>query len=342
VFQLEMTTKEKPFKPGSILVVEDCPNNIELLTVILALQGYTVEQAVQGNLAIRSAMARPPDIILLDISQPEMDSFAVCQKLKTDPNTQDIPIIFISAAKEAEHKIKAFEYGASDYITKPFQIEEVIARINNQLQTSRFKIELKAKNAHLERELLKRQLTAKKLLNLNQQLGKLAAVDGLTQIANRRIFDEFLMREWQRGQREQHYLALILCDIDHFKLYNDNLGHQSGDYCLRKVARAITKAVKRPADLVARYGGEEFAIILPQTSAQNALQVAETIRLQVKQLCLPHPQSTAGNYVSLSLGVSCVIPQSKYSQKQLIVSADKALYLAKKQGRDRSVLQAIT
>lgn len=337
-----MTTKEQPFKPGSILVVEDRPNNIELLTVILTLQGYRVEQAVQGSVAIRSAMARPPDIILLDISQPEMDSFAVCHKLKADPNTQDIPIIFISAANDTEHKLKAFEYGASDYITKPFQIEEVIARINNQLQTSRFKIELKAKNAHLERELLKRQLAAKKLSNLNQQLGKLAAVDALTEIANRRIFDEFFRREWQRGQREQHYLALILGDIDHFKLYNDNLGHQSGDYCLKRVAQAITKAVKRPADLVARYGGEEFAIILPQTSGQNALQVAETIRLQVKQLRLPHPESTVGNYVSLSLGVSCVIPESKYNQEQLLTAADQALYQAKKQGRDRSVLQAIT
>lgn len=337
-----MTTKEQPFKPGSILVVEDRPNNIELLTVILTLQGYRVEQAVQGSVAIRSAMARPPDIILLDISQPEMDSFAVCHKLKADPNTQDIPIIFISAANDTEHKLKAFEYGASDYITKPFQIEEVIARINNQLQTSRFKIELKAKNAHLERELLKRQLAAKKLSNLNQQLGKLAAVDALTEIANRRIFDEFFRREWQRGQREQHYLALILGDIDHFKLYNDNLGHQLGDYCLKRVAQAITKAVKRPADLVARYGGEEFAIILPQTSGQNALQVAETIRLQVKQLRLPHPESTVGNYVSLSLGVSCVIPESKYNQEQLLTAADQALYQAKKQGRDRSVLQAIT
>jgi diguanylate cyclase (GGDEF)-like protein len=336
-----MTIKEKPFKPGSILVVEDRPTNIELLTVILTLQGYTVEQANQGSLAIRSAMARPPDIILLDISQPEMDSCAVCQKLKADPHTQDIPIIFISAANEAECKIKAFESGASDYITKPFQIEEVIARINNQLQISRFNIELKAKNAHLERELLKRQLAAKKLLSLNQQLGKLAAIDSLTQIANRRIFDEFLTREWHRGQREQHYLSLILCDIDYFKLYNDNLGHQSGDFCLRRVAQAITKAVKRPADLVARYGGEEFAIILPQTSAQNALRVAETIRLQVKHLYLPHPESTAGNYVSLSLGVTCLLPQPKYTKKQLLVAADKALYQAKKQGRDRSILQAI-
>lgn len=336
-----MTVREEPFKPGKILVVDDHPNNIELLTVILTLQGYRVERSEQGSTAIESAMARPPDIVLLDISQPEMDGFEVCQKLKADSHTQDIPIIFISSFNETNFKLKAFEYGASDYITKPFQIEEVIARINNHLQTNRLKAELKAKNAHLERELLKHQLVEKKLLNLNQQLGKLAAIDGLTQVANRRIFDEFLTREWQRGQREKHHLALILCDIDYFKLYNDNLGHQSGDFCLRKVAQAITKTVKRPADLVARYGGEEFAIILPQTSGQNALKVAEIIRLGIKNLCLPHPASVIDDYVSLSLGVACLIPQAKYTKKQLLNAADKALYQAKKQGRDRSILASI-
>jgi len=349
VFQLEMTTKEEPFRPGKILVIGDrilsvrrkCQNNIELLTVILTLQGYKVEQAEQGSVAIRSVIAEPPEIILLDVSQPGMDSFEVCQKLKADPATKEIPIIFISDLDETNRKLKAFEYGASDYITKPFQIEEVIARINNQLQISRLKTELKTKNARLERELLKRKLVEKKLLDLNQQLGKLAAVDGLTQVANRRIFDQCLTREWQRGQREKHSLALILCDIDYFKLYNDNQGHQSGDYCLRRVAQAITKTVKRPADLVARYGGEEFVIILPQTSAQNALRVAETIRLQIEKLALPHPESVVSKYVSLSLGVTSIIPQPKYTKNQLLVTADKALYQAKKQGRDRSILMEI-
>ena len=333
-----MTTKEKSLKLGKILVVDERPSKIELLTVILTLQGYKIEQALQANLAFQSAIARPPDIILLNVSQPEIDSFEVCRQLKADPNTKDIPIIFISAIDRIDCKLKAFECGACDYITRPFEISEVIARIDSQLQISRLKIELKAKNARLERELLKRQLVEKKLLNLNHQLSKLAAIDALTQVANRRIFDEFLTREWQRGQREQRDLALILCDIDYFKLYNDNLGHQSGDFCLRKVAQTITKTVKRPADLVARYGGEEFAVILPQTSAQNALQVAEKIRLKVKQLSLPHPESPVSDYVSLSLGISCVIPQPKYKKKQLLLTADKALYQAKKQGRDRSVL----
>jgi len=344
-----MRAKEEPFKPGRIMVVDgwttvvicEPPNNIELLTVILTLQGYGVIQVEQENLEVPSVIAKQPEIILLNISQADAKSFEICQKLKANPATKDIPIIFISALDETNRKLKAFEYGASDYITKPFQIEEVIARIDNQLQISRLKTELKAKNARLERELYKRQLVERKLLNLNHQLGKLAAVDGLTQVANRRIFDEFLTREWQRGQREKHSLALILCDIDYFKLYNDNFGHQSGDFCLRKVARAITKIVRRPADLVARYGGEEFAIVLPQTSSQNALKVAETIRLTIKHLALPHPESLVGSYVSLSLGVSSIVPQPRYTKKQLLVTADKALYQAKKQGRDRSILMAL-
>lgn len=336
-----MTEKEEPSKIGTILVVDDRPDNIELLTVILTLQGYDIEQTDRGSLAIESATVRPPEIILLDVGLPDMHGFEVCQKLQAEPNTKDIPIIIISAFDETELKIKAFEYGASDYITKPFQIEEVIARINSQLQISRLKSELKAKNARLERELLKRKLAEKKLIDLNQQLGKLAAIDGLTQVANRRIFDGVLAREWQRGRREQHALALILCDIDYFKPYNDNLGHQSGDLCLRQVAQAITKTVKRPADLVARYGGEEFAIILPQTLAQNALQVAESIRLQIKHLAIPHPKSAVGDCVTLSLGVTSLIPKSGYTKKQLLVTADKALYQAKKYGRDRSVLMTV-
>ena len=334
-----MTIKEEPSQPGKILVVDDSSNNIELLTVILTLQGYKVKQVEE--VAIDLVITELPEIILLGVSQPGMNGFEACQKLKADSATKDIPIIFISSLDETSCKLKAFEYGASDYITKPFQIEEVIARIDNQLQISRLKTELKTKNARLERELYKRKLVEKKLLDLNQQLGKLAAVDGLTQVANRRIFDEFLTREWQRGKREKHSLALILCDIDYFKLYNDSLGHQSGDFCLRRVARTITKMVKRPADLVARYGGEEFAIILPQTSPQNALKVAETIRLKIKQLALPHPESLVSRYVSLSLGVTSIVPQQKYTQKQLLVTADKALYQAKKRGRDRSVLTAL-
>ena len=330
----EVTSQKKE----TILVVDDRADNTELLSIMLTLQGYEVEQSNRGIKAIEIAKARPPDLILLDVGMPEMDGFEACQRLKADPDTIDIPVIFISALDKVSDKIKAFEYGGNDYITKPFQVEEVVARVRNQLQISRLKTELKAKNTRLEQELSKRKSIEKKLLEVNQQLSKLATLDGLTQLANRRKFDEFLSREWQRGQREQHCISLIFCDIDYFKLYNDSFGHQSGDLCLQKVAQAIVSAVKRPADLVARYGGEEFAVILPQTPATNALLVAEKIRQRVKQLDLCHPRSLVSDRVSLSLGVTCAVPNSRYTTDRLLVTADRALYQAKEQGRDRAIL----
>lgn len=326
---------------AKILIVDDRPDNVELLGAILTSQGYEVKENYSGKLAIETVKTDPPDLILLDISMPEMDGFQVCQILKSDRATQDIPIIFLSALKAVENKTQAFNFGGNDYITKPFQMEEVLARVENQLKTYRLQTELKAKNIRLEREKSKLQATEDRLLRLNQKLNELAILDSLTQTANRHRFDEFLTREWQRGRREKFPLSIILCDIDYFKLYNDRFGHQAGDTCLKQVAKAISKAVKRPADLVARYGGEEFAVILPQTPAKNALYVAQIIRLQIKSLGIPHPDSLANDYISLSLGVASVVPSAKYSIEQLLVTADKALYQAKEQGRDRAILKLL-
>ena len=329
------------FKPAKILVVDDHPDSLESLSTILTIYKYEVEISTDGISAIQAARAKPPDVVLLDVNMSSMNGFEVCQQLRANSSTAEIPIIFISASSETDNKIKAFKEGGNDYITKPLHIGEVIARVENQLQIGRLKAELQTKNARLEQELLMRQSIEEKLIDLNEQLSLLAAIDSLTQIANRRTFDEIFTREWQRGQRDKQPLSLIICDIDYFKLYNDSLGHQSGDICLKKVARTISNTVMRPADLVARYGGEEFAIILPQTPAQNALQVAKTIAREVKKLAIPHPKSEVSDYVSLSLGVSCAIPQPKYTKQQLLVTADKALYQAKKQGRDRAILTTI-
>ncbi|MEH1817391.1 MAG: PAS domain S-box protein [Nostoc sp.] len=169
----------------------------------------------------------------------------------------------------------------------------------------------------------------------NEELQRLATLDGLTQIANRRRFDEYLESEWQRLKREQLSLSLILLDVDFFKLYNDTYGHLGGDDCLRQLASALKNIVKRPADLVARYGGEEFAIILPNTEIQGAIYVAQTIRQAVRDLAIPHTQSRVCDRVTVSLGVVSIVPNSEISPPDLINAADKALYVAKQQGRDR-------
>jgi diguanylate cyclase (GGDEF)-like protein/PAS domain S-box-containing protein len=173
----------------------------------------------------------------------------------------------------------------------------------------------------------------------NAELKRLACLDGLTQVANRRHFNEYLEREWRRMIREQNPIALILCDIDYFKLYNDTYGHLPGDSCLQQVADAIKRAVKRPADLVARYGGEEFAIVLPNTNAEGALTVAEEIRAYVAALQIVHAESKTSKYVTLSLGVAVTIPTLHGSYQELIRTADLRLYEAKSQGRDRIVLK---
>ncbi|MDJ0593107.1 MAG: diguanylate cyclase [Pleurocapsa sp. MO_226.B13] len=335
------TAERSPLPNAKILIVDDRQDNLELLSTILSSEGYQVQKCESGQLAIELAKTEPLDLIVLDISMPEMDGFEVCQILKNDSHTQDIPIIFISSLTDVNDKTKAFEYGGNDYITKPFQIEEVLARVRNQLKIRHLQMELQAKNARLEKENRDRQDAEAQLLRLTERLGKLAMLDGLTQIANRLYFDEFLTREWQRGQREQFPLSLIISDVDYFKLYNDCFGHQQGDLCLIKVAQVISKVAKRPADLVARYGGEEFVVVLPRTPAQSALKLADEIRLEVKGLCLEHPQSLVSNYVSLSLGVSSIVPNFKFTKKQLLVTADRALYQAKKQGRDRTILQLL-
>ncbi len=182
---------------------------------------------------------------------------------------------------------------------------------------------------------LEQALLFQQLQKANLELQRLASLDGLTQLANRRRFDEYFNQEWRRLTREQQSISLILCDIDCFKMFNDTYGHLLGDDCLKKVAGALRLAVGRPADLVARYGGEEFAIILPRTSLQGALYIAETIRSMIHDLEIIHVNSPVSPYVTLSMGIASIIPLHNISYNQLISAADNSLYQSKREGRDR-------
>ena len=180
-----------------------------------------------------------------------------------------------------------------------------------------------------------------KLQAANQELARLASSDSLTQLANRRRFDEYLAKEWRRLEREKAPLSLIICDVDFFKIYNDTYGHQAGDFCLQEVAIAIRQAVRRPADLVARYGGEEFAIILPRTPIDGAFHVAETIRQNVIGLKLSHSGSAISQYVTISIGITSTVPHHRGWPAKLIEAADKALYQAKQAGRNCAIALGI-
>lgn len=206
----------------------------------------------------------------------------------------------------------------------------------NELVAQRIE-ELTRANAQLRQELQERQRIEVLLDKTNQQLKYLASSDSLTRLANRRRFDTYLNQEWRRMGREQAPLSLILCDLDCFKMFNDTYGHLAGDECLRQVAQAIVQTVNRPADLVARYGGEEFAVILPNTTLEGAMRVAENIRHAVRDLAIAHANSPVDPYVTLSLGVTSIIPTADLSLSRLVAVADHGLYQAKASGRDCSV-----
>jgi two-component system cell cycle response regulator len=490
---------------ANLLVVDDHPDNLRTLAAILSKHGYKVRKAISGEIALETIQAELPDLILLDIKMPIVDGYTVCSTLLQNDQTRHIPIIFLSALDTAADKVKAFTMGGVDYITKPFQAEEVLIRVEHQLTILRQRLQLKQHNQLLKQEIQERKQTEANLqlllkaINLvsqannshdalnfvlhevcqvigwdygevwvqnaesqrlelstacyderdqllcefhqaslkysfttdagllgrtllqqepewiedvfqvdtgvfvrvklaqavglktglavpitfgqkllvvmcffkrslvphnpqlvemvnavalgisgfigrkqteealqqaNKELLRLAHVDGLTQIANRRCFDETLQQEWARLRREQLPLTLLLCDIDYFKRYNDCYGHLIGDECLRRVAAALAQICKRPADMVARYGGEEFVILLPNTQLEGGVHVAQKIQQQIVQLAIPHLCSLSSDRVTLSIGVASMIPQGNNSPADIITAADQALYQAKAQGRN--------
>lgn len=289
-----------------VLIIDDLPTNIQVLSEILENE-YETFFATSGREGLEIARVEHPDLILLDIMMPVMDGFEVCQRLKEDPATQSIPVIFVTAMRSAEDEAKGLELGAIDYITKPVTPIIVKMRVRNHMELKRHR----------------------------DILADLSLMDGLTGIANRRRFDEGLENEWRRAARSGSSLAIIMIDIDFFKNFNDHYGHGAGDDCLKKVARALTGAPRRPGDLVARYGGEEFVALLPETSHAAALAIAERMRQTILDLAIPHAYSDAAERVSISLGVAAATPGPNDDAGDLVMSADKFLYQAKQTGRNK-------
>lgn len=295
-----------PDKP-TILIVDDLPMNIKILGDFLK-DSYRVRLATKGQKVLEIAASKdPPDLILLDIVMPEMDGYEVCRRLKEKCRTRNIPIIFITAKDQEEDETAGLGLGAVDYITKPFSLPIVDARIKTHL-------ELKRHRDFLE---------------------NLSTMDGLTGVPNRRTFDERLQMEWRRSMRESTFLALLMVDIDHFKAFNDNYGHLAGDDCLKLVAQSLAASLKRPGDLFARYGGEEFACILPQTDIEGAGYLAEKMRSGIESLNIPHQGSSVTDHVSISIGGACIYPAAPADMDTLIEVADQCLYDAKREGRNR-------
>lgn len=338
-------------KQFKILIVDDSEEYLTVLADILRQERYIVLTANNGIEALYLATDEYPDLIILDSFMPDMDSFTVLKELKNRKIKTRIIMRFTSnfSLKAAVH---CMELGGCDYLSSVFQVNELLNSIKHSLASestvnlywSEMPIlkKLRSEVEFLEQEVkrisalsVQQLLLCEELQQANQELQRLATLDDLTQIANRRSFDQNLNREWQRLAREKAPLSLILCDVDNFKSHNDSYGHQAGDDCLRQVARVIRRAAKRPADLVARYGGDEFALILPRTTISGAVRIAKEICSDIKALKITNANSES---ITLSVGVASTLPSHKSCPAMLIAAADSALYQAKEQGRDRIVV----
>ncbi len=294
-----------------VLIVEDNNDIREMVSLMVGSMGYRTYTASTGKEGLIQLRAQVPDIVLLDLMMPEMDGFEFCRVIQADP-TLPTPHIIITSAKDAlEDKVKGLELGAADYLTKPFNLTELKARIKAGERIVRYQKMLKEQQALLE---------------------QLAREDKLTGLCNRRHFEERAQEECLRAQRYHHSLSFLLGDLDHFKQINDRYGHAYGDTVLKQVGQTLLLHC-RTSDVVARYGGEEFACLLFETDSEDAERVADRLCAAVRELSFTHPSGPFR--VTISFGVASLSNQQTQNLAELLEEADKALYSAKHKGRNR-------
>jgi diguanylate cyclase (GGDEF)-like protein len=289
-----------------ILVIDDETANLMVLHTILSPE-YAVFTAKSGEEGLSRIAAEKPDLVLLDIIMPGIDGFEVLRILKRSPDTRGIPVIIITGLNSEEDEERGFMEGAVDYITKPFKNAIVIARVKTHVQ----------------------------LLRQMRMIERLGLVDPLTDIPNRRCFDDRIALEWRRAIREKHPISFMMMDVDKFKTYNDTYGHPQGDGLLKSLARIFSAAARRPSDIAARLGGEEFGVLLPDTELTGALEVAEEIRSRVEALRVFTANGKIETRTTISIGVISAVPEAGSSVADFIARADTLLYAAKEGGRNR-------
>ncbi|MCA6571707.1 MAG: PleD family two-component system response regulator [Pseudanabaena sp. M57BS1SP1A06MG] len=319
--QEEIISEITASEPALILIVDDDIFMRKILVRYLERENYRVVEAANGLEALKLFQEYQPDLILLDAVMPVLDGFECCLRLQKLPQGDHTPILIITALENRESVDRAYEVGASDYVAKPIHWAVLRHRVRRLLEQANLRQKLESAN--------------RRLAVVIKELQRLVSIDGLTQVANRRCLDEYLEQEFKRSCREKIPISLVLCDIDFFKKYNDNYGHQEGDLCLQAVAQSISKATNRPADLVARYGGEEFVIVLPNTDQEGGMNIAVKATELVRSLQIPHDYSEVAPYVTISCGVATLFPhQHTQAINLLLKSADRALYVAKAEGRN--------
>jgi diguanylate cyclase (GGDEF)-like protein len=301
----------------SVLIVDDSGFNIKVLEKELE-EYYTVFSATDPMEAMRIAFMEKPSLILLDVMMPKMSGYELCKVLKNSTKTSNIPVVFLTSKGGVEDKVTGLQMGADDYITKPYEISELLARISVHIRLKETQDQLK-------------QLLEEKN-RLIEQLENLSLHDGLTGIYNRRYLEEYLERSVEECKRYGIALSVIMMDIDHFKEVNDTYGHQLGDEVLKKFAERLKENIRR-VDMLARYGGEEFTVIMKNTDIKGAVVLAEKLRKAVYQ----RPFEVGGHSITLmmSLGVAEMQPGETMDAAQLLREADILLYRAKDAGRNR-------
>ncbi|MGF1493147.1 MAG: EAL domain-containing protein [Microcoleaceae cyanobacterium] len=308
--------------PASILLVDDVPENLRLLSNILTEAGYRVRKVLNGQLALNSVEANPPNLIFLDIMMPEMDGYQVCEILKSDPKTKDIPILFISALNDTFDKVKAFEVGGVDYIVKPFHVEEVLVRVRHQLEIQSARLQIQTLNAELEQRVAQR---TSELQQAQYKLLHMAMHDPLTHLPNRTLFLQELEQAIQRHQTQPEYqFAVLFLDGNRIKVVNDSLGHLLGDQLIANVARRLQSCC-HPTDILARLGGDEFTLLVTNVDElESVIQMAEAI-----QASMEHPFNLQGHEIFISFSIGICWGQGYQRAEDILRDADTAMYRAK-------------
>lgn len=316
-----MTVEETP-EPGDtrILVVDDVPDNVEILDARLSSRGYTVVTASTGEEALQRVTEQPPHLILLDVMMPGLDGHQVARRIKDDESLPFIPIILVTALNEAEDVVQGLESGADDYISKPYNFRELEARVRAMLRIKFLQDQLDLKNRELE--------------EANIRLKKLSITDGLTELFNHRHVHELLHDEFERSLRTREPVAVVMMDLDRFKAVNDTYGHPTGDVILYETAQII-KETAREIDMPGRYGGEEFIAILPGTHEEPAAHFAERVRHAVESHVFRDGSTEVR--MTVSCGVASYPAPGVDAPEALLKAADAALYQAKETGRNQVI-----
>jgi len=297
-----------------ILLVEDSATLRLAMCGFIRKAGHEAVVAESGEEALQLVEANPVDMVIMDVEMPGLDGFETTRLIREFFGERWVPIIFVTGMSDEDSYQKGIEAGGDDYMIKP--VSPII---------------LTAKLRAFERIVDMQQ----QLQDLNQELQALSQRDGLTDLYNRRAYEEKARLQWQVSTRAREPVAVLMIDVDHFKEFNDHYGHQAGDDCLKQVARTLREGLHRPADILARYGGEEFIILLPNTSVEGARIVAEALREAVRRLAVPHARSSTAERVTVSIGAAVAEHTSGMDEHALAREADEALYRAKSRGRDR-------